>query len=506
MPKSQDIKKIHFIGIGGIGVSALARYYLAKGVLVSGSDAAESEITEELKRLGAKIPLVSLSRERSGPNPSFLKGGADDVDLLIYSAAVQEDNPELTEARKKGIKCQTYAEALGDLTKKYFTIAVSGMHGKSTTTAMIGLIMEAAGLDPTVIVGTKVRWNQDGEKIPPSPSRDKHGTSFFAKGGETSNCRIGKSKYLVIEADEYDRSFLNYWPKIIVLTNIEEEHLDTYKNLEHIKEVFVEYLSHLSEDGLLIANDEDKNVQDLISNFKFLISKKVQKLAPSKVKGFKVQNYSSNLKVDGLNLKIPGAHNLSNAAAAITAARILDVPDEVSVKALNNFTGTWRRMEYKGLVNGAKIYDDYGHHPTEIKATLKGARELLVKGAKPDAKLWCVFQPHQYQRTYKLFDNFLSAFDQADKAILLPIYSVAGRENEEIKNKVNSDILAEAIKAQIADNKSQSANLKEVLSLDSFEKTAEYLKKNLAENDICIIMGAGDIYKLSEKLKVKSLS
>jgi len=456
--------KIHFIGIGGIGMSALARYFLARGDEVSGSDTSGSEITEELEKLGVKI---------------FVGHKAENIahqDLVIFSAAVQEDNPELIEARKQGIKCQKYAQALGEITKEKFTIAVSGMHGKSTTTAMIGFMMEKAGLDPTVIVGTKV--NEWGN----------------------SNFRAGQSQYLVIEADEYDRSFLNYWPKILVLLNIEEEHLDTYTGgLPDIMKTFGEYISHLSADGVLVANEEDENINKIF-NFQFSIFND-----GSKPK-FQIEKYNSKNE-RGLKLKIPGRHNIGNANAALAVAKILGISDSIADKALDEFNGTWRRMEYKGKFNGAKIYDDYGHHPTEIKATLKGALELLnihdvprreigdkffsdlyLKSRK--RRLWCVFQPHQYHRTYDLFDQFVGAFADADKTIILPIYSVVGRESEEIKKRVSSEKLVEAI----------SKSGKDILFMKDFNKTAEHLKKNLKPGDVCIIMGAGDIYKLTGQL------
>ncbi len=444
---------IHFIGIGGIGVSALARYFLARGFEVSGSDAAESEIVEELRNLDVEIFIG----HRAENLDSRLRGNDSRV---IYSAAVKEENLELVEARRLNIKTQKYAEALEKLTREKFTIAISGTHGKSTVTAMVGLMMERAGLDPTVIVGTKVReW-------------------------DNSNFRAGQSKYLVIEADEYDRSFLNYWPKIIILTNIEEDHLDTYPGgLPDIMETFSEYISHLPEDGTLIANEEDINISKI----------KDQK---SKLQ-FKIQNYNSNV-VEGLNLKIPGRHNLSNANAALALAEILGIDEKTAIEALNDFSGTWRRLEYKGEINGTKIYDDYGHHPTEIKATLEAARELLEKNPpqppflKGGGKLWCVFQPHQYHRTYDLFDKFVGAFGAADKVILLPIYSVAGREDEEIKKKVSSEKLALCLQAQ--------GKPENIIYLENFDKTAEYLKKNLQPGDICVIMGAGDVYKLTQNL------
>ncbi len=479
MQKSQESKqKIHFIDIGGIGISALAKFYLTRGVETSGWDALESENIEELRKLGAKI-IIGNERELNSPFLSPRFGEADGnekiVDLVVYSAAVPQDNPELVEARRRGIKCQTYAQALGELTKKYYTIAISGTHGKSTTTAMIGLILEHAGFDPTVIVGTKVRW-QAPQNPPSSYFAGEAGQPSLKKEGAT-NCRIGKSKYLVIEADEYAASFLNYWPKIVVLTNIEEDHLDYYTGgLPQIIETFKEYVGHLGRDGVLVANEEDRNIKKIV-----------------KVLKFKVKSYSSKLKIDGLKLKIPGAHNLSNAAAAATAARILGIADKIIIEALNNFTGTWRRMEFKGEINGAKIYDDYGHHPTEIKATLAGAIELLTKNQKLKTRnyLWCIFQPHQYQRTYQLFNKFADSFADADKIIILPIYSVAGREKKEIIQKVNSQKLVKAIKEK---------SKKEVLYFDSFKTTADYLSRELKRSDIAIIMGAGDIYKLTQEL------
>ncbi len=489
--------KIHFIGIGGIGVSALAKYYQSRGFEVSGSDLVGSEITETLQKQGVKI---FIGRHKDSNVPKNLS-------LVIYSAAVEKSNPELIEAKRRGIKSQTYAEALGELTKKYFTIAISGMHGKSTATAMIALILVEAGFDPTVIVGTKLR---------------EFGNSNF---------RFGKSKYLVIEADEYSASFLNYWPKIIVLTNIEEDHLDYYRDLGHILETFKEYIGHLPEDGILVANGDDKNIQTLLNpKSEIRNPKQISRYARSGVarqnSKFSIQNYSnpfvrsdertnqdnSKFKIKWLNLKIPGRHNLMNAYAAMTVARALNIPDQTIIKALNNFQGTWRRFEYKGKVNGAKIFDDYGHHPTEIEATLQAARGLLPSakrqalGAKP--KLWCVFQPHQYQRTFKLFDQFVNAFDEADKVILLPIYSVAGREKESIKKKVSSKKLAEAIniyqkpktKNQKHKPKIKNNKIEKVIYSESFEKAADYLKKNLKRDDMAIIMGAGDIYLLTQKL------
>jgi len=413
--------KVHFIGIGGIGVSALAKYYLIQGHQVSGSDLVSSEITDTFKKLGAKIII--------GKHKS--KNLSTDTDLVIYSPAVQKSNPELLKAKSYKLNAKSYPEALGELTKKYFTIAICGSHGKSTVAAMIGILLTKAKLDPTVIVGTKLKEFGD------------------------SNCRVGKSQYLVIEADEHMASFLNYWPKIIVLTNIEADHLDYYKNIGNIKKAFNEFISHLPKDGILITH------------------KSVDKKALPKLKRI---------------LKVPGAHNSYNASLALAVGRVLKIPDQVSFKALSEYKGAWRRFEehdlrFKNVK--LKIISDYGHHPTQIRVTLEAAREKF-----PQNRIWCVYQPHQYQRTYYLFKDFVKVFKKAatqkwvDKLIITDIYDVAGRENKKIKKKVNSQKLIKAI------NKSNVIYLPK-------EKIINYLKNNLEGEEVVIIMGAGDIYNLT---------
>jgi len=358
--------KIHFIGIGGIGVSALARYYLSQGHQVSGSDLAESEITKALEKLGARVQIGKHDAK------NVLK----DIDLVIYSPAVTDDNVELKTARARRIKIQSYPENLGELTKKHFTIAVCGTHGKGTTTAMISLILIKAGLDPTVIIGTKLKEFND------------------------SNFRQGKSKYLVIEADEYKSSFLNYWPKIIVLTTIDADHLDCFKNLNNIIKAFKRFTDHLPDKGILVANLDDKNTLQL----KSLIKKS----------GFKHKSYSLKQKeADVLRkiLKLPGDHIVSDALAALALARSLKIPDKVSFKALSGYHGAWRRFEVKKAeINNLPftLINDYAHHPTEISVTLKAVRQKY-----PDKRITCVFQPHQYQRTFYLFDDFVKIFQQA---------------------------------------------------------------------------------------------
>jgi len=435
--------KIHFIGIGGIGVSALAKYYLEKGYQVSGSDLVSSEITEALKKLGAKI-FTGKHKVKNLPK---------NADLVIYSPAVKLNNPELKEAKKIKIKSLSYPEALGELTKKYFTIAISGTHGKSTTVTMIGLLLKKAGFDPTVIVGTKL------------------------KEFKNSNCRVGKSRYLVIEADEWQASFLNYWPKIIVLTTIEAEHLDYYKNLGNILRTFKKYIGHLPKDGCLVANRDDKNIYRTIST------------AVKNVLWYSLKNKEGE-KLRKI-LKVPGEYNVSNALATLAVARSLKIPDKISFKALSEYRGSWRRFEITKILDPkpCTLISDYAHHPTEIKVTLKAARERF-----PGKKIWCVFQPHQYQRTFYLFKDFVKVFRQApiDKIIITDIYDVAGREKGEIKEKTSAKKLIKAI------NRRQAIYLPK-------EDILRYLKKNLQGREVVIIMGAGDIYNLAGYLTDKRI-
>ena len=430
--------KIHFIGIGGIGVSALAQYYISKRDEVSGSDLVPSEITDLLKEKGIKIII----------GPHSANNLSNDCNLVIYSPAVKPDSPEYKKAKELKIKLQSYPEALGDLTKQYFTIAISGTHGKSTTTSMIALVLEKSGLDPTVIVGTKI------------------------KEFDNTNFRAGKSKILVIEADEHFASFLNYWPKIIVLTNIEKEHLDYYKNLNNIKKTYKEYLSHLKEGDILVANKEDKNINKITKKNKYEIT--FYSIKQKESKKFK------------RILKIPGKHNIYNALATLIVARTLGVPDKTSFDVLSKYRGSWRRFDLKqGNVGSKKIIviSDYCHHPTEVSATLKSIKEKY-----PKKKIWCVFQPHQYQRTHYLFENFVKTFKslKVDNIIITDIFDVAGRE----KNKINAKINSEELVKKISKNNIKYFPLRNI---------ENYIKENIKSGEVLIIMGAGDIYKLANK-------
>ena len=486
---------IHFIGIGGIGVSSLAQYYLAKGNKVSGSDLAESETTKALQKKGVKI-FIGHKAENVPKN----------VDLVIYTPATPKNNPELKEAKSlkiknlrakrmkfsssaslhseaRQLKILSYPQALGELTKEYFTIAVCGTHGKSTTTAMISLILIEAGLNPTVIIGTKLK---------------EFGNSNFRMGGEpnlSTNNNIKRTllqgrNVLVIEADEHFASFLNYWPQIIVLTNIDRDHLDYYKNLKNIFKAFKEFISHLPKNGYLIFNKDDKNIKKLLS----------PKMSTNRRSSKKVHfSLSQNIERKKLKeiLKVPGEHNIQNALAALTCARVLRVPDKISFEALSKYQGAWRRFEEHDLKIknlNLKIISDYGHHPTEIKATLKAAREKF-----PGKRIILIFQPHQHQRTKFLFKDFVKSFDETDILILTEIYGVAGREKEE---KLSSKDLAIAIEKRWnkSGKRKEERGKKSVVFIKDMEDIPDFLTKILKPNDVVMIMGAGNIYNLFLRL------
>ncbi|MGB3988818.1 MAG: Mur ligase domain-containing protein [Minisyncoccales bacterium] len=424
--------KIHFIGIGGIGVSSLAFYFLNRGDSITGSDLKESDITRSLEKFGAKIIIGNHSP----------KNITKEVDLVIHTPAIKEDNPEIKKAKKNNIRTESYPEALGRLTKDYFTIAVSGTHGKSTTTAMLSLILIEAGLDPTVIIGTKL------------------------KEFGNLNFRPGKSKYLLIEADEYKRSFLNYNPKLIVVTNIEEDHLDYYKDRNEIIKSFKAFFSRLDKGGKIIANYDDPGVVDALKRTKGVI--------------YYDQSDSIAKEIRKI-LKVPGEHNVLNALAAYNAANLLGISKTKTLSALSKFKGSWRRFEvHKSGYKGITLISDYAHHPTEVEKTLKAIRDRY-----PKKRIISFFQPHQYERTKHFFKEFVKVFAEApvDKVIFLEIYKVTGREGRVVCDKINSKKMAEAVgKESVYKKELSDANL--------------YLKRILKKRDVLIFMGAGDINNL----------
>lgn len=447
-----NIKSIHFIGIGGISMSGLAEILLSLGYIVSGSDIKESNLTNKLKQLGAKI--FTEHNEINIQKP----------DLVVYTAAVKKDNPELVRARSLGIPIIDRATLLGQIMKKYpYSIAVSGTHGKTTTTSMISLIMLEAGLNPTIHIG--------GE--------------LDSIGGTT---KIGNGKYLVAEACEYFESFLKFFPFMVVINNIEYDHADFFSNIDHVKQTFMKFALLVPEDGYIIANLDDSNVASLLDN---IHCNKVTYGLKAKDVMWTAKNisYDSNgrasftLVKDGneiirINLNIPGAHNVMNALASAVSCYTLGCSAESIKTGLENFSGTHRRFELKGILNNVKVIDDYAHHPSEVKATLKAAR------SSEHSKIWCVFQPHTYTRTRTLLSDFASAFTDADKVIVADIY--AAREID--SGDINSSMLADKI----------NASGKEALYLNSFDSIVKYLVDNVSQGDIIITMGAGDIYKVAD--------
>ena len=418
-------KKIHFIGIGGIGVSAVARMFLLEGKQVSGSDRSESEVTRELAKLGAEI-FVGHSAENV----------ANDIDLIIYTIAIPPDNPELVRAGELEIKAITYPQALGLISADKQTVAVAGTHGKTTTTAMLAQIAITAQLEPTVIVGSFLL---------------DHASNFIA----------GRGDLFIVEACEYQRSFLNLNPQIVVITNVEADHLDYYRDLADIQNAFGELVGKVPADGYLICNPNDPNLAPFIKHA-----------------GCQIIDYT---KIDTSQLKLPapGAHNVLNAQAALAGAQILGVSPSTSLRALNEFKGTWRRFQFKGqLADDILIYDDYAHHPTEIRATLAAAREKF-----PERRIVAVFQPHLYSRTRQLLASFAESFIDADQVLLAPIYAA----REEPDGVTSSEQLAEAIG-------SKAANYPDLPAI------ATALKNTVQPNDLIITIGAGNICEVAEAL------
>jgi UDP-N-acetylmuramate--alanine ligase len=404
---------------------------LHQGKKVSGSDRAPSDITHDLENHGVTFFASQVAENISS-----------DVDLVVYTVAIPPENPELKKAQELGIKLLTYPQFLGVISKDKLTIAITGTHGKTTTTAMVAKILIDAGLDPTVIVGSLIK-NEKGER-----------TNFIA----------GKSKYLVIEACEYKRSFLSYYPQMLVITNIDNDHLDYYKDLADIQSAFNELAKRIPQDGFIFT---DKNNAAIIPALEGVEAK--------------VVNYTlyNSLPIE---LKVPGIHNKKNAAAAFAVATALEIEPSVAQKSLEGFAGTWRRFEYLGETkNGAKVYDDYGHHPTEIKATLQGARELF-----PRERLIVAFEPHLYSRTKLLLEEFAGAFDAADEVVLAPIY--AAREVDD--GSISSEMLKEKIAAR---------NIY-ALSFKTLEEVENYLANESKKGNIIVTMGAGDIYKIAERM------
>lgn len=445
---------IHFIGIGGISMSGLAEILLEEGFTVSGSDTRESALTKKLESRGAKIVYGQKAENITSQ-----------IDCVVYTAAINRANPELIEAVAQKIPMLTRAELLGQLMKNYKTpIAVSGTHGKTTTTSMISHILLAGDMDPTISVGGILK----------------------AIGG---NIRVGSSDTFITEACEYTNSFLHFFPKISVILNIEEDHLDFFKDLEDIRNSFRKFAELLPADGTLIINSDIDNYEEICEGLNCRII--TYGTTPDSDYSADHVTYDEHghasfdlLKRDGhaerITLSVTGDHNVSNALSAIAVADLLGIPMDVTKKGLLSFSGTDRRFEYKGEFNGVTIVDDYAHHPTEIEATLKAARHY------PHEKIWCVFQPHTYTRTKAFFHEFAEALSHTDHLVLADIY--AARETDTLG--ISSADLAEEVKALGT----------ETHYFPNFTEIEAFLKANCQAGDLLITMGAGDIVTVGEDL------
>jgi len=472
------LKKIHIIGIGGIGISAVAKLLLNQNKIVTGSDLVDSEIIEVLKNFGAKIKIGVHKAENI----------TKDVNLVIYTDAVPEENPERMQAKKLKIESLSYFQFLGQFSKNKYTIAISGCHGKTTTTAIAGLILENGNFDPTVIVGSKVS-NWDG------------------------NLRLGASEYFVVEGDEYRAHMMELNPKVIILNNLEFDHPDFYRDLTHYIDTFHDFVNKLPEVGNFIYYRDDKNITDRIEmpNCNIATFALEDPSADLIVKNIKIDHGRQIFKpiykgqeLRDFNLQIPGKFNILNALGASLMALELGVSPDVVKSTLAQYTGAWRRFEIIGKIsdltpdkNGALVISDYAHHPTEVAKTIQAAKEFY-----PDKRLVVVFQPHQIQRTKSLFDDFVKTFAQspADVVILSEIYDVAGREEKDVTKRVSSNDLLDKI--VLTESKKLIAGVKPSLyyyASDLTETKAKILSE-VQTNDVVLVLGAGDIDKVAREL------
>ncbi len=445
---------VHFIGIGGISMSGLAQILIKAGFTVTGSDQKKSPLTQHLASMGAKINY-----------PQMASNINDNIDLVVYTAAIAQDNPEFCAALEKNIPLMTRADLLGQIMKNYKTpIAVSGTHGKTTTTSMISEVLLAADTDPTLSIGGILK----------------------SIGG---NIRVGKSDYFVTEACEYTNSFLSFFPRISIILNIEEDHLDFFRDIDDIRHSFRKFSEILPEDGCLIINQNIDHIEQFIEG----LPCKIITFGTDATADYSYTNAtfdafgcaSYTLVKKGQNcstvkLGVVGEHNILNSLSVIALTDLLGIDFTVVRDALASFSGTERRFERKGEVAGVQILDDYAHHPTEITATLKAAANY------PHQTLWCVFQPHTYTRTKAFLKEFAQALSLADKVVLTDIY--AARE----KNTVgisSMDLLHELEKLG-----------KECYYFQSFDDIENFLLKNCINGDLLITMGAGDVVKIGESL------
>ncbi|MDK2564755.1 UDP-N-acetylmuramate--L-alanine ligase [Romboutsia sedimentorum] len=445
---------IHFIGIGGISMSALAEICINKGYKVSGSDANESYLLEKLRSQGADI-FIGHKKEHI----------SDNIDMVIYTAAVHKDNAEMIAAKEKNKLTMNRAAFLGQIMREYKnSIAVSGTHGKTSTTSMLSTIFQYADLDPTILVGG----------------------NLSTIGG---NVKIGNSDHFITEACEYVDSFLNFNPQIAIVLNIEEDHLDYFSGIDEIKASFNKFGKLLPKDGYFIINGDDENTEDILHEIKATVIKYGTDACNDAI--LKNINFNENghgvfdLEFRGENLgtfelSVPGLHNIYNAAAAILTAYVSSIDLELIRTNIKAYGGVGRRFEVKGNYNGALVVDDYAHHPTELKATLSAAKKMK------QSKLWCIFQPHTYTRTKSLLNEFAEAFYAADKVIITDIYAAREQDPGDIHSK---DLVEKLYQNNV-----------DVTYISKFEDITDYLRDNVKDNDLVITAGAGPIYQVAEAL------
>ncbi|HUT30058.1 MAG TPA: UDP-N-acetylmuramate--L-alanine ligase [Sedimentisphaerales bacterium] len=447
--------KFHFIGAGGIGMSGLAKVLIRNHAVVTGSDQEETAVTDMLIEMGAGL--------RIGHHPDNLD---PDTDAVVISAAVKEDNPELKAARERGCKIYKYAQMLGELMNRYDGIAVAGTHGKSTTSGWLAYCLKEAGLDPNFIIGADV-------------------TQLGSSSG------VGNGRHFVVEACEYDRSFLNLKPQIAAILNIEQDHLDYYRDEREIVEAFTEFALGLKPGGVLIANGRDPNVAAVIERLSRDCRCETFGLDDDcdfSAQNLRLNNGSYSFDVyryaellGAVQIALPGEHNVLNALAVVAMAVNAGVDARDVLRFLPGFTGVDRRLMLKGKFAGITVLDDYAHHPTEIRASLSAIRQRYEP-----KRIWCIFQPHQYSRTRFLLDDFARSFALADVAIVPEIYFV--RDSQAAKKEVNARMLVERI----------NSNGAQALFIDGFARICDYLKENVQPGDLVVTMGAGDIWKVSD--------
>lgn len=445
----------HFIGIGGIGMSGLAQILISRGNIISGSDPATNKQTESLAAAGAKIYTEQVASNIS-----------DDIDTVVVTSAIRKDNPELIAAKEKGIKILSRSELLNEILIEHKPIAVTGTHGKTTTSSMLTLALTEAGMDPTAVIGAEV-----------------HSIS--------GNAREGKGEYSVAEVCEYERAFLDIYPYGAIITNIEEDHLDCYKDIHDILNAFSEFVTHVPKDGFLAYWGDDENSSQVAEKYEgrkisYGFGKDNQYVAsnlfiPDHFTSFTV--LKDGVPFTEVKLNIPGKHNILDALAVIAVCDTIGADIDAVVLALSKFTGADRRFQLKAEINGITIIDDYAHHPTEIAATLNGARQFY-----PNDRIVVVFQPHQHSRTRLLLKDFAASFGDADLVYIPEIYAV--RDTEEDIESVSSRDLVNLI----------NEDTEKATYFADFESCLGKLKETVQSGDVVITIGAGPVYKIGEEL------